>query len=133
MPENSASNQSHAVVPVPTASIQHGLKNNLRTTGRTHFVIAARRGTIPAVGRAVRSIPGRRSPSPTALQRRRIDDDRRRQRYGLTVSRDERAALRIENPHALLVAIARSTVPAPGMTVAPMLLMLPLPALGTMS
>ena len=32
-----------------------------------------------------------------------------------------------KNPHAPLFAIARKTVPAPGMTVAPMLLMLPLP------
>jgi hypothetical protein len=38
-----------------------------------------------------------------------------------------------KNPHAPLFAMARKTVPAPGMTVAPMLLLVPLPALGTMS
>src|SRR5687767_12900284 len=36
-----------------------------------------------------------------------------------------------KDPHALLLAIARKTVPAPGMTVAPMLLVMPLPARGT--
>ena len=42
-------------------------------------------------------------------------------------------SLASKKPQAPLFAMTRNTVPAPGMTVAPMLLTLPLPALGTMS